>query len=301
MTKPLRIQGAFTATVTPFTPDADAIDFASFDALVLDQLQAGIDGLVPCGTTGESPTLSDDEQLEVIRRTVKLAAGKVPVVAGASSNCTAKTIKLARHAMEAGADAVMIVMPYYNKPTQDGLLAHVTAVAREVGGAPVVLYNIPGRSIVDLSNDTLARAIEACPNITVVKDATGNVLRCQSMVRRFGNALTVMCGDDALTLPMMAAGARGVISVTSNVLPGRIAEVCKLALDNRWLEARTAHFKLLAVHDAMFAETSPGPVKALLAHLGKIKPSWRLPLVPPAASSLDALVAAYDRYMENKS
>jgi len=300
MTRALRIEGAFTAIVTPFTSDAAVVDFDAFDALVNDQLKGGIHGLVPCGTTGESPTLSDDEQLEVIRHTVKTVAGRVPVVAGASSNCTHKTIKLAQRAVEAGADAVMIVMPYYNKPTQEGLLAHVTSVAREVGGAQVVLYNIPGRCIVDLSNDTLARAIEACPNITVIKDATGNVLRCQSMVRRFGKGLTVMCGDDALTLPMMMCGARGVISVTSNVLPDRVAEVCNLAHENRWQDARTAHFKLLPVHDAMFTETSPGPVKALLAHLGKIKPALRLPLVPPMAASCDALVAAHARYLEGK-
>ncbi|MBI5531517.1 MAG: 4-hydroxy-tetrahydrodipicolinate synthase [Deltaproteobacteria bacterium] len=300
MTKPFHIEGAFTALVTPFAADSESIDFDAFDRLVRDQLQGGIHGLVPCGTTGESPTLSDDEQLEVIRHTVQIAAGRVPVVAGASSNCTHKTVKLAQRALEAGANAVMVVMPYYNKPTQEGLLAHVTTVAKQVGGAPVVLYNIPGRSVVDLSNDTLARAIEACPNICVIKDATGNVLRCQAMVRRFGSALSVMCGDDALTLPMMAVGAKGVISVTSNVLPAAVAEVCNLMHEGRWNEARAAHFRLVPVHDAMFVESNPGPAKATLAHLGKMKLALRLPLVAPSAASRDVVVSAVTRYNEGK-
>jgi 4-hydroxy-tetrahydrodipicolinate synthase len=300
MTQPLKLEGAFTALVTPFTADSETIDFEAFDGLVRNQLQGGIHGLVPCGTTGEAPTLSDDEQLEVIRHTVQIVARRLPVIAGASSNCTHKAVKLAQRALQAGADAIMIVMPYYNKPTQEGMFAHVTTVAKQIGGAPVVLYNIPGRSIVDLSNDTLARAIDACPNICAVKDATGNVLRCQQMVRRFGSSLTVMCGEDALTMPMMAVGAKGVISVTSNVLPDRMAQVCSLALAGRWDDSRTAHFRLLPVHDAMFVETSPGPVKAVLAHLGKIKLALRLPLALPSAASRDAVIAAVARYLEDK-
>jgi 4-hydroxy-tetrahydrodipicolinate synthase len=291
-----RIQGAFTALVTPFKLDG-AIDVEAFDALVADQVANGIDGLVPCGTTGESPTLSDEEQLEVIRRTVRVAAGRVPVVAGVSSNCTHKAVAAARRAVEARADAVMVVIPYYNKPTQEGLLGHLTAVAREVEGTPVVVYNIPGRSVVDLSDDTLARVLEACPNVCAIKDATGNVLRCQSMVRRFGDALTVMSGDDALTLPMMACGARGVISVTSNVAPRRVAEVCALARDGRWDDARAAHFKLLPLHDVMFIESSPGPVKTALEHLGKIKLTLRLPMVAPTAASRDKIVATMGRVL----
>ncbi len=293
----LRLAGAFTALVTPFTSDGEELDLAAFEALVGDQIQSGIDGLVPCGTTGESPTLDDDEQLELVRRTVRLSAGRVPVVAGASSNSTRKTLKLCRRALEAGADAVMVVMPYYNKPSQDGLLAHVSHVAREVGGAPVVLYNVPGRTVVDLSDDTIARILEACPNVSAIKDASGNVLRCQSMVRRFGDTLTVMCGDDALTLPMMVCGARGVISVTSNVAPGRVAEVCRLAREGRWDDARAAHFKLQPLHDVMFIESSPGPVKAALAHLGRIKPALRLPMVPPSASSCEKIAGTVARVL----
>jgi 4-hydroxy-tetrahydrodipicolinate synthase len=291
----LSIAGAFTALVTPFTSDAAEVDFAAFERLVDDQVRSGIHGLVPCGTTGESPTLTDDEQAEVVRCTVRVAARRVPVVAGASSNCTQKTRKLCQRALEAGADAVMIVAPYYNKPTQEGLFAHVTSVAREVGGAPVVVYNIPGRSVVDISDDTLARIVEACPNVCAVKDASGNVVRCQSMIRRFGGAVTIMCGDDGLTLPMMVCGAKGVISVTSNVLPARVAEVCNLAAKGRWDEARAAHFALLPVHEVMFIESSPGPVKAALAHLGRIHPALRLPLVPPTVASCEKVAAVVDR------
>jgi 4-hydroxy-tetrahydrodipicolinate synthase len=293
----MRLQGAFTALVTPFTSDGEALDLDAFEALVGDQLRGGIDGLVPCGTTGESPTLDDDEQAELVRRAVRLSAGRVPVLAGASSNSTHKTVKLCRRALEAGADAVMVVMPYYNKPTQEGLLAHVTRVAREVGGAPVVLYNVPGRTVVDLTDDTIARIVDACPNVTAIKDASGNVLRCQSMVRRFGDALAVMCGDDGLTLPMMVCGARGVISVTSNVAPGRVAEVCRLAREGRWDEARAAHFRLQPLHEAMFLEASPGPAKAALAHLGKIRPALRLPMVPPSASAREKIVATVERVL----
>lgn len=300
MTRPFQLQGAFTALVTPFSADGEAVDFDAFDASVRRQVGGGIHGLVPCGTTGESPTLTDDEHFEVVRHTVSVAAGRVPVLAGAGSNSTKKAVRLAQRALEAGADAVMIVMPYYNKPTQDGLLAHVTKVAGEVGGAPVVLYNVPGRTVVDLSLDTIGRALDACSNIVAVKDASGNVLRCMGAMKRFGERLTVMCGDDALTLPMMVCGARGVISVTSNVYPGKVAEVCTLAREGRWDQARAAHLKLLPVHDSMFLETSPGPSKAALAHKGLMKLSLRLPLVPPSKATCDAVAATLSRFEEDR-
>jgi len=298
MTRPFQLQGAYTALVTPFSADAEAIDFDAFDESVRQQIDGGIHGVVPCGTTGESPTLTDDEHFEVVRHTVSVAAGRVPVLAGAGSNNTKKSCRLAQRALEAGADAVMIVMPYYNKPTQEGLLAHITKVAGEVGGAPVVLYNVPGRTVTDLSLDTIAKALEASPNIVAVKDASGNVLRCLAGVRRFGDRLTIMCGDDQLTLPMMVCGARGVISVTSNVHPGKVAEVCKLAQANCWEQAKAAHLRLLPLHDAMFIETSPGPVKAALAHLGRMHLSLRLPLVAPSQATRDAVAAALSRYAE---
>ena len=296
MTTPMRIEGAWTALVTPFTEDTARIDFEAFDSLVHEQVLSGIAGLLPCGTTGETPTLSDDEQLEVIRHTVAIAGGHVPVIAGASSNSTRKTIHLAQRALQAGVDGVMVVMPYYNKPTQEGLFAHVLAVAREIRGAPLVVYNIPGRSVVDLSLETLMRIADAAPNVIAVKDATGNVLRCQSVVNRIGDRLAVMCGDDALTLPMMACGAKGVISVTSNVFPSRVAAVCRLAREGRWDQARAAHFALLDVHDVMFIETSPGPVKTALAHRGRMGGALRLPLVAPSATSRTRIIEVINKY-----
>ncbi len=292
----LRMAGAYTALVTPFTDDGSRVDVAALEAHVARQLEQGIDGLVPCGTTGESPTLTEAEQLEVIQRTVKLAKGRVPVVAGAGSNSTAKSIHHAHAALEAGADAVMIVMPYYNKPSQEGMFQHVTSVAREVGGAPVVLYNIPGRSVVDLTTDTLARIVEKAPNVVAVKDATGNILRCQQTLARFGDSIDVMCGDDALTLGMMAVGARGVISVTSNVYPAQLASVCRAAREEEWDEARKLHYALLPVHDAMFVEPNPVPAKAALSHRGAMKATVRLPLTAAQASTRTVVAEAMRRY-----
>lgn len=275
----LRLLGTFTALVTPFTTDGDSVDIAALDALVEAQIAGGVSGLVPCGTTGESPTLTEEEQLTVIKRTVAVAAGRVPVLAGAGSFSTKKTVAASRAAAAAGADGVMIVMPYYSKPSQAGLFEHAVTVARAVS-CPVVLYNVPGRTVVDLGADTTARICEAAPNVVGLKDASGNVLRCQELTRRLGDRLTVMCGDDALTVAMMSVGARGVISVTSNVRPREVSEVTRLALAGEWTAARTAHLALLELHAAMFAEPSPAPAKAALAGMGKINPAVRLPLSP---------------------
>lgn len=296
MNSKLPIHGAFTALVTPFTPDTQALDIEAFESLVQAQIDGGISGLVPCGTTGESPTLSDDEQRELIRRTVALAKGKVPVIAGTGSNSTMKTVHASQAALEAGADAVMVVMPYYNKPSQEGLFLHVTTVARQIGGAPVVLYNIPGRSVVDLSTDTLARIMDAAPNVVAVKDATGNVVRCQQMVQRFGDTLTVMSGDDALTLGMMASGASGVISVTSNVYPDRVSAVCQAMNDGDLALAKRRHFALLTVHDSMFVEPNPAPVKAALAHKNRLRLALRLPLSAPTEATCKRVVDAMAAY-----
>lgn len=274
----VRLEGTFTALVTPFTPDAESLDLPALDRLVEAQIAGGVSGLVPCGTTGESPTLSDDEQLAVIKRVVAVTKQRVPVIAGTGSFSTKKSIAASKAAIEAGADGVMIVMPYYNKPSQDGMREHVLAIARAVP-CPIVLYNIPGRSIVDLSADTTAHICEKAPNVVAIKDATGNVLRCQELKRRLGDRLTVLSGDDALTLPMMAAGASGVISVTSNALPREVSEVTRLFAQGKLDEARAAHFRLLEVHGLMFVEPNPAPVKAALAGMGRMSPAVRLPLV----------------------
>ncbi|WP_437598841.1 4-hydroxy-tetrahydrodipicolinate synthase [Sorangium sp. So ce590] len=290
----LPLSGTFTALVTPFTPDGEAVDFEALDALVEAQIAGGVSGLVPCGTTGESPTLSEAETTAVIARVVEAARGRVPVIAGTGSFSTKKTIEASRAALTAGAGAVMIVMPYYNKPSQDGLREHVLAVARAVSG-PIVLYNIPGRTGVDLSAEATERICAAAPNVVAIKDATGNVLRCQELVRRLGDRLTVLCGDDALTLAMMALGAQGVISVTSNVLPRETSAVPRRFLAGDPAGARAAHLALLELHGLMFLEPNPSPAKAALAALGRMSPAVRMPLSPAGEATRQQIVDAMKR------
>ncbi len=276
----LRLEGTYTALVTPLLDEpGQPIDWHSLDGLLEDQIANGVAGVVPCGTTGESPTLSHEEHALVVERTVKRVKGRIQVIAGTGSNSTREAIAMSQHAAAVGADAVMLVVPYYNKPSQEGLYRHFVAVAESVR-VPVILYNIPGRSVIDLAHDTLARIAQAAPNVVAVKDATGNVLRAQKVAQTMGSRLTVLCGDDALTLPMIAVGARGVISVTSNVLPAEVSRATRLALDGKMEEARSAHLALLPVHDAMFLEASPGPVKAALAFRGLAREAVRAPLLP---------------------
>jgi 4-hydroxy-tetrahydrodipicolinate synthase len=276
----MKLQGAFTALVTPF--DASLrVDEVALDKLVDAQIEGGIAGLVPCGTTGESPTLDHEEHLAVVARVIKRAAKRVPVIAGTGSNSTREAIDMSRRAAELGADAVMIVMPYYNRPTQLGLVEHCKQVAASVGKTPVILYNIPVRTGVDLLPESIEAICAAAPNVVGIKEATGNVLRAQELVRRLGDRFTVLSGDDALTVAMMACGARGVISVTSNVFPREVQEVCELASGGRFAEARSKHLALLPVHDAMFLEANPGPVKAALEAAGVMSAHVRSPLVTP--------------------
>ena len=272
------VRGAFTALVTPFTRDGAEIDWAAYERLVESQLDGGIAGLVPCGTTGEAPTLSDAEQRALVKRTVEIAAGRAVVMAGTGSFSTKKTIEASKAALEAGADAVMIVMPYYSKPSQDGLVRHVELCAKAVG-APVVLYNIPGRSGVDLGLEATLRILESCPNVVGIKDATGNVLRCQELTRAAGERLAILSGDDALTLPMMSVGAQGVISVTSNVVPKPVADCVADALAGRFSQARALHLRLLPLHSVLFIEPNPAPAKAALAEMGRANDTVRPPLV----------------------
>ena len=287
--------GTLTALVTPFADGGDRVDHAALEALVERQIAGGVSGLVPCGTTGETPTLTDAEQTDVIRRVVAVAKGRVPVIAGTGTFSTKKTIEASRRALEAGANGVMVVMPYYSKPTQEGLFQHVVAVAKSVD-APVVLYNIPGRSSIDLAADTTERICAAAPNVIATKEATGNVLRCQDLKRRLGDRLTVLSGDDSLTLAMMAVGAVGVISVTSNLDPAEVSELTSLALAGKAAEARAKHFALLPVHDAMFLEANPGPVKAAIAMKKLMSGDVRLPLVPPGEATKAKLAEVLRRF-----
>jgi 4-hydroxy-tetrahydrodipicolinate synthase len=295
----LRFEGTYTAIVTPFVDAKDdaarVIDWQAYDRLVQAQLDGGITGIVPCGTTGESPSLEKDEQLALIERTVKLAKGKAIVLAGTGANSTRATIALSQAAEKAGADAVMVVVPYYNKPTQEGLREHFVAVAASVT-CPVVVYNIPGRTGIDLAAETLAKIAEAAPNVVATKEATGNVLRAQEIARLMGDRMTVLSGDDGLTLPMIAVGARGVISVTSNVYPAEVTRVTRLALDGKFDEARKAHLALLRVHEVMFVEANPAPAKAALAHKMKVPDAVRGPLARASEGARARVVAALEAY-----
>ena len=291
----LSLSGAYTALVTPFTADGSEVDFGAFEKHLEAQLAGGISGFVPCGTTGEAPTLTDGEQRELIARCKKIGNGKAVVLAGTGSNNTKKSIEAGKAALEAGADAVMVVIPYYSKPTQEGLFQHIQAIAKAVP-APIVLYNIPGRSVVELSVDTTLRVLDACPNVIGMKDATGNVLHCQELLLRAKRPISVLSGDDVLTVPMMSVGATGVISVTSNVYPKQISDTVADALAGRVLEAGKKHVAIFGVHRAMFSEANPSPVKAALAMKKRMNASVRLPLVEATAECRARLSAAMAEY-----
>jgi 4-hydroxy-tetrahydrodipicolinate synthase len=296
----LRIEGTYTALVTPFREAPNQpIDWEALDALVDAQVAAGISGLVPCGTTGESPTLSHEEHAQVVERTIRRADKRTQVIAGAGSNSTREAIGLAQHAERAGADAIMVVVPYYNKPTARGLVRHFIEVAASVR-LPVIVYNIPARTGIDLLPETLERICAAAPNVVGVKEATGNVLRAQKLGQVFGDRLAVLSGDDSLSLPMIAVGAKGVISVTSNVLPAQVTRATRLALDGKLDDARRAHLALMPVHEAMFIEANPGPVKAALAARGAIQGVVRLPLVPVEESTRASVIGVLDAYTSNR-
>lgn len=292
----MEFRGTYTALVTPFLDDTQrSIDWAAFDTFVEAQIAGNVAGIVPCGTTGECPTLSDSETIELIGRSVKQARGRVQVIGGTGSNSTHHAIELSRAAEKAGADAVMVVVPYYNKPTQEGLVGHFTAIADAVK-CPVVVYNVPSRTVIDLSADALVAICEKSKNVVACKEATGNVLRAQELGRKLGGRLQILCGDDALTLPMISVGAKGVISVTSNVLPKETSEATRAALGADRELAKKLHFALLPVHEAMFVESNPSPAKHALARAGVMKNVVRQPHVvvtDAGAKTIDAALAAY--------
>jgi 4-hydroxy-tetrahydrodipicolinate synthase len=281
-------EGAITALVTPLS--GDRIDEDALRRHVDEQIAGGIDGLVPCGTTGESPTLSPEEQARVIRIVVEQARRRVPVIAGAGSNATAHAAALARAAREAGADGLLVVTPYYNRPTQEGLVAHFRAVI-DAGRLPTVLYNVPGRTGCDLLPETIARLV-AVPEIVAVKEATGSVTRAQDIIARVGDRIAVLSGDDFTCFPLYTVGARGVISVTANVVPALMAEQWDAAKAGDWERARHLHYRLLPLHTALFLEANPIPVKAAMHLVGKLGPEIRLPLTPLAPPNVEKLRAA---------
>lgn len=273
------MRGCGTALVTPFRADG-AVDEERVRALVERQIAGGVSLLVPCGTTGESATMTDEEQRRVIALTVEVARGRARVIAGAGGNATAGTVARAKAARAAGADAALVVTPYYNKPTQAGLTAHYRAVAEAVPGFPVVPYNVPGRTGANIEAATLLALVRGVENIVAVKEASGNLAQIMAILRDRPDGFRVLSGDDAITLPLMALGADGIISVVSNEVPDLMSRMTDLALKGDWAGARALHFRLLPLMDANFLESNPGPVKAAMALLGLLEERFRLPLVP---------------------
>lgn len=272
------LRGCATALVTPFTADG-AIDGDALTRLIEYQLSGGVKLLVPCGTTGESATMTEEEDQRVIKRTIELAQGRARVIAGTGSNATAAAIENSKIAAELGADAVLVVAPFYNKPTQQGLYAHFRAIAEAVD-LPIVIYNVPGRTSCNISADTTLRLARDCENIAAVKEASGNLSQIMEILRNRPEGFRVLSGDDALTFPMIALGADGLISVASNEAPELMARMVHLALEEKWDEARELHYRLLPLMEVNFIESSPGPVKAGLAMMNLIGENYRLPLVP---------------------
>lgn len=292
----MKFQGAYTALITPMR--GDGIDVPALERLVEAQIDGGIDGLVPCGTTGESPTLSHAEHLQVVEVVVKAARGRVPVLAGAGSNSTQEACDLARACKDLGADGTLQITPYYNKPTQAGLVAHFTAVA-EASGLPMVVYNVPSRTCCDLEPATLARLAQH-PLVVGVKEATGDMHRASRIRELCGEGFSLLSGDDFTVLPFMAVGGNGVISVGSNLYPGLFARLCRAAAEGRWDEARALHYRQLPLSRALFSVTSPEPVKAAMAMRGKCEPTIRLPLLPlpddhPTRAELHRVLDSLDR------
>ena len=273
------LHGCGTALVTPFTATGE-VDEARFRALLERQIGGGVRLLVPCGTTGEGATLDAREQERLIALTVEVAGRRARVIAGVGSNATAVTIERARAARGAGADAILVVAPYYNKPTQGGLVAHFRAVAEAVEELPVVLYNVPGRTASNITAATTLTLARERANIVGTKEASGDLSQIMTILRDRPPNFCVLSGDDAVTLPLIALGADGVVSVASNEVPDAMARLTDLALRGDWAAARTLHYRLLPLMEANFIESNPGPVKAALAALGLVEEHVRLPLVP---------------------
>lgn len=279
------LSGCLVALVTPFHGDG-TVDEKALRALVRRQLEKGTDGIVPCGTTGEGATLTDDETQRVVSVVMEEVNGRVPVVPGGGSNNTSRAVQKTLKLASLGVDAVLSVAPYYNKPTQQGLYQHFRAVA-EGGGVPIVVYNVPGRTASNLQPKTLARLAEL-ENVVAVKEASGDLGQVMEIVRTTPD-LTVLSGDDALTLPMIVLGAQGVISVVANEAPGLMQSMVRQALVGEWTRARELHYRLLPLMNANFLESNPIPVKAALAILGVVQEEYRLPLVPPSQKTRDEL------------
>ncbi|MEE9591586.1 MAG: 4-hydroxy-tetrahydrodipicolinate synthase [Thermodesulfobacteriota bacterium] len=286
------LQGSMTAIITPFR--SGRIDEKALRGLLEFQIKNGTDAIVPCGTTGESATLSYEEHDRLIGLAINIVNGRVPVIAGTGSNSTAETIMFTRHAAEAGADAALLISPYYNKPTQEGLYLHYKAVAEAVD-IPLILYNVPGRTSINMLPETVARLSEF-KNIIGIKEASGSLKQVSDIIEMSRKGFVVLSGDDFVTLPMLAIGARGAISVTSNIMPRAMSRMCSASLDGDIKSAVMMHYKLQPMHRAMFLETNPIPVKTALSMMGMIREEFRLPLVRMKGRNRTALKKTLEGY-----
>lgn len=284
------LKGVFTALVTPFNRDG-SVDYEAFKALVQRQIDLGIDGLVPIGTTGESPTLTTDEKDRLIKITADLAGGDLPVIAGSGSNCTADAIEATRRAKDNGADHTLQVAPYYNKPSQEGLYRHFTEIA-EKGGLPTVIYNVPGRSSVNITVDLLLR-LARHPRIVAVKEACGSIAQIMDLLANLPEGFSVLAGDDAFTLPMIALGAHGIISVASNMFVSEMSRLVHSALDGNYAQALVEHNHLYPFFVNEFIETNPVPIKTYMADGGLLEEVFRLPLAPLGERNKEILLNTY--------
>jgi 4-hydroxy-tetrahydrodipicolinate synthase len=290
MPKLPRFEGCLTALVTPFS--GGKVDFKAIEKLVEWQIENGIDGIVSVGTTGESATLDVDEHVAVIAATVKAARGRVPVIAGAGGNATSEALALTRASEQAGANALLHVTPYYNRPSQEGLFRHFEAIARSTK-LPIILYNVPTRTACDLLTETVVRLADF-DNVVGIKDATGNLVRGSELVAKVGDRMTILSGDDGTAFPLYAVGARGVISVVSNIAPRDMSEMWDAAKAGDWERAKKLHHKLRVLSQMLFAEPSPAPTKAALSLTGRCSPEVRLPLVAATEKLTAELRAAIE-------
>src|SRR4051812_6306392 len=273
------MRGCATALVTPFKSDG-SFDEQRMRALVARQIDGGVKLLVPCGTTGESATMTEEEDARVIATTIDVARGVARVIAGAGSNSTAAAIEYSQRARDLGADALLQVAPWYNKPTQEGLYAHFSAIASAVPDLPIMLYNVPGRTSSNIAAATTLRLARDHENIAAIKEASGNLTQIMEILRERPANLAVLSGDDAVTLPLIALGAEGIVSVAANEIPDLMSQMTNFALDGKWDDARRLHYRILPLMEANFIESSPGPVKAAMALMGLLEENFRLPLVP---------------------
>lgn len=298
-------EGTAPALVTPFTPDG-ALDESAFRRLIDDQVEgsagpdgtpyAGVEALVVLGTTGENPTITHDERRRLVELTLEHTAGRVPVIVGTGTNNTAQSVSFSREAAEAGADGLLVVGPYYNKPTPDGVVAHVGAIA-DVTDCPLILYNVPGRTGSNLSADTMLRVAEAVPTVVGIKEASGDLNQIADVIAGRPDGLAVYSGDDDLAFPTVCLGAEGLISVIANVAPGPTAELIRRALANDLEGARMLHYTLLNAMRASFFEANPAPIKAVLAEMGRMGATLRLPLAPLTHDARQRVLAAYEPFL----